>query len=63
MGVTPAAIETALGAAYGGGQISQIYTDIDTYQVILELLPEYRADTSSLSKLYVTAADGTTLVR
>src|SRR6185437_4603614 len=62
LGVTPAAIETALGAAYGGGQISQIYTDIDTYQVILELLPEYRADPSSLSKLYVTAADGTTLV-
>ncbi|HVT23705.1 MAG TPA: efflux RND transporter permease subunit [Rhizomicrobium sp.] len=62
LGVTPAAIETALGAAYGGGQISQIYTDIDTYQVILELLPEYRADTSSLSKLYVTAADGATLV-
>lgn len=62
LGVTSAAIETALGAAYGGGQISQIYTDIDTYQVILELLPAYRADSSALSKLYVTASDGQTLV-
>ncbi len=62
LGVTPAAIETALGAAYGSGQISQIYTDIDTYQVILELLPGDRADSSAMSKLYVTAADGQTLV-
>ena len=62
LNVTPASIETALGAAYGGGQISQIYTDIDTYQVILELLPQYREDPASLSRLYVTASDGTTLV-
>jgi len=62
LNVTPASIETALGAAYGSAQISQIYTDIDTYQVILELMPQYRDDPSALSKLYVTASDGTTLV-
>jgi HAE1 family hydrophobic/amphiphilic exporter-1 len=59
LGVTPAAIETALGSAYGGEQISQIYGSSDTYEVILELLPQYQADPSALSRLYVTAADGT----
>ncbi|HVU19260.1 MAG TPA: efflux RND transporter permease subunit [Rhizomicrobium sp.] len=59
LGVTPAAIETALGSAYGGEEISQIYGSSDTYQVILELLPQYQSDPSALSRLYVTAADGT----
>ncbi len=58
LGVTPAQIEAALGAAYGGQQISRIYTDIDTYQVILELLPHYRTHESALSRLYVTAQNG-----
>ena len=59
LGVTPAAIETALSSAFGGEQISQIYGSSDTYQVILELLPQYQADPSALSRLYVTAQDGT----
>jgi hydrophobic/amphiphilic exporter-1 (mainly G- bacteria), HAE1 family len=57
--VTPQAIQTALGAAFGGGQISQIYGSSDTYQVILELLPKYQTDPTALSRLYVTASDGT----
>src|SRR6185312_9748675 len=59
LGVTPAAIETALGSAFGGDEISQIYGSSDTYQVILELLPQYQSDPSALSRLYVTAQDGT----
>ncbi|MBI3676803.1 MAG: efflux RND transporter permease subunit [Proteobacteria bacterium] len=59
LGVTPTAIETALGSAFGGQQISRIYAPSDTYQVILELLPEYQTDATALSHLYVTAADGT----
>ncbi|HEY0282408.1 MAG TPA: efflux RND transporter permease subunit, partial [Rhizomicrobium sp.] len=59
LGVTPQQIETALGTAFGGQQISQIYTSTDDYQVIMELLPQYQTDASSLSRLYITAADGT----
>jgi HAE1 family hydrophobic/amphiphilic exporter-1 len=59
LGVTPEEIETALGAAFGGQQISQIYASSDQYQVIMELLPQYQADPSSLSRLYVAASDGT----
>ena len=59
LGVTPAQIQTALGAAFGGQQISQIYASTDEYQVILELLPKYQADASALQRLYVTSAGGT----
>jgi HAE1 family hydrophobic/amphiphilic exporter-1 len=59
LGVTPAAIETALGAAFGGSEISQIYASSDTYQVILEVQDKYQKGPSDLSRLYVTAQDGT----
>jgi HAE1 family hydrophobic/amphiphilic exporter-1 len=57
--VTPEAIETALGSAFGGQQISQIYTNADQYQVIMELMPQFQADPSALSRLYVSSTDGT----
>jgi hydrophobe/amphiphile efflux-1 (HAE1) family protein len=62
LGVSSSAIETALGAAFGQEQISTIYGASDEYQVILELLPQYQNKPSDVSQLYVTAADGTTLV-
>ena len=54
----PIQIETALGAAFGGQQVSQIYTSIDQYQVILELLPQYQQDANALSRLYLKGPDG-----
>jgi HAE1 family hydrophobic/amphiphilic exporter-1 len=59
LGITPQQIEMALGTAFGGQQVSQIYSSIDDYQVIMELLPQYQIDASSLSRLYITANDGT----
>ncbi len=56
--VLPQEIETALGAAYGGEQMSQIYASTDQYQVILELLPKYQADPNALSRLYVASTGG-----
>jgi HAE1 family hydrophobic/amphiphilic exporter-1 len=58
LGITPDQIETALGAAFGGQQVSQIYTSVDQYLVILELLPQYQQDASALSRLYLTGAGG-----
>jgi HAE1 family hydrophobic/amphiphilic exporter-1 len=58
LGVTPEAIETALGTAFGGQQISQIYGSSDQYQVIMELEPRYQADPSALNRLYVTSQSG-----
>ena len=62
LNVTPSQIETALGYAFGGEQVSTIYTDIDQYWVMLELLPQDQFNSADLSRLYITAADGTTLV-
>ena len=55
LNVSPAQIETALGAAFGGEQISTIFTDIDQYWVMLELLPQYQYQCRRDSRrLYVT---------
>src|SRR5258708_12706667 len=56
LGITPDQIETALGAAFGGQQVSQIYTSVDQYQVFLELLPQYQQDPPPLSRLSLPAA-------
>ncbi|MBV8503959.1 MAG: efflux RND transporter permease subunit [Paucibacter sp.] len=61
LGITPDQIQAALGAAFGGQQVSQIYASTDQYQVILELLPEYQADASGLGRLYLTSASGATV--
>ena len=61
LGVMPADIEATLSEAFGGDQISQIYTQSDQYPVMLELLPKYQRDPTALSRLYV-AGTGSTLV-
>jgi hydrophobe/amphiphile efflux-1 (HAE1) family protein len=61
LGVSPMQIETALGSAFGGQQISQINTSSNQYEVIMELLPRYQRDASALDRLYITGA-GNTLV-
>jgi HAE1 family hydrophobic/amphiphilic exporter-1 len=58
LGVAPQLIEAAMGYAFGGQQVSQIYASNDQYQVILELLPELQRDQSSLRSLYLTSSSG-----
>ena len=58
-GVSPQQIETALGSAFGGQQISQINTSSNQYEVIMELLPRYQRDASALDRLYITGASNT----
>ena len=58
LGVSVAQIETTLYNAYGSRQISTIYTSTNTYDVILEVAPEFQKDISDLSLLYITASNG-----
>ena len=58
LGVTADQIESALGSAYGGKQVSTFYTPSNQYQVILELDPTYQQDATSLSRLYVRSSAG-----
>ena len=59
LGVSPSQIETAMGYAFGGQRISQIYAASDQYQVMLELLPQYQSNVASLRSLYITSSNGT----
>jgi HAE1 family hydrophobic/amphiphilic exporter-1 len=58
LGVSAQAVEEALYTAYGSRQVSNIFAPEDQYQVILELLPELRAEPLALSWLHVRAASG-----
>jgi len=58
LGVTPEQIELALSSAYGTRQVSTIYAATNSYQVILELLPEFQTDPKWLDTLYVRSSNG-----
>jgi len=58
LGVTAQQIESALYDAYGGRQVSTIYTPNNQYWVVMELLPQYQRDLTALGSLYVHAASG-----
>ena len=58
LGVSAQQIETALGEAFGGTQISQINTSANQYQVIVELLPKFQSSPTALQRLYITSSSG-----
>jgi HAE1 family hydrophobic/amphiphilic exporter-1 len=58
LGVTEEQVENALNDAYGQPQISTIYTQVDSYWVILEVKPEYQRDLSGLGLLYLRSTNG-----
>jgi HAE1 family hydrophobic/amphiphilic exporter-1 len=53
LGLSAQQVESALYGAYGSEQVSTIYTSNNTYQVIMELLPEFQKDPGALSMLYI----------
>lgn len=58
LGVTVEQIQNALYDAYGSRQVSTIYTPINQYWVIMELLPEFQRDPSALGRLYIRSSSG-----
>src|SRR6266545_3714105 len=56
--VTAEQLERALYDAYGSRQISTIYTPTNQYWVVLELLPQFQRDLSTLTLLYVRSRTG-----
>jgi HAE1 family hydrophobic/amphiphilic exporter-1 len=58
LGVSAESIQTALNLAYGSQQCSTIYTSNTQYQVICEVMKEFRNDRSAIGKLYVRASSG-----
>ena len=53
LGVTTAALETALTTAYAARQVTNLYGATDTYKVVVEVQPEFQLRPDLLNKLYV----------
>ena len=59
LGINPYAIDTTLYSAFGQRQVSTMYTGINQYHVVLEVLPEFQENPASLNAIYVRANNGT----
>ncbi len=58
LGLSAQQVEEALYTSYAARQISTIFAPNNQYRVIVELLPEYQADPSALSMLYIRSSTG-----
>ena len=52
-GIQPALIDQTLDDAFGQRHVTQYFTQLNSYHVILEVLPALQSDPQTLSKLYV----------
>ncbi|AKV03602.1 Cobalt-zinc-cadmium resistance protein CzcA [Labilithrix luteola] len=58
LGVTAQAIDDVLYDAFGQRQISNIFTQLNLYRVVLEVKPDLQKDPSALNRIYVTGTGG-----
>jgi len=52
-GISPQLIDDTLYDAFGQRQVAQYFTQLNSYRVILEILPELQGNLDTLTKLYV----------
>jgi len=57
-GIQPQVIDDTLNDAFGQRQVTQYFTQINSYFVVLEVLPELQEDFKTLDKIYLKAANG-----
>jgi hydrophobe/amphiphile efflux-1 (HAE1) family protein len=60
-GVQPQVIDDTLYDAFGQRQITQYFSQVNTYHVILEVTPDAGADLNTLNNLYVHSTTGQTV--
>ena len=58
LGVSINAVRSALFSAFGERQVSTIYTNVDSYQVIMEVAPDAKQDESAFNNIYVRSGNG-----
>jgi multidrug efflux pump subunit AcrB len=58
LGITPAAVDAALYAAFGQEQIATIYTTTQQPRLILEVQPRFQLGATDLSRIYVASSSG-----
>jgi multidrug efflux pump len=59
LGVTTAAIDSALYNAFGQRLISTIFTQSNQYRVVLEVQPDFQRGPAALDSIYVAGTNGT----
>jgi multidrug efflux pump subunit AcrB len=52
-GIQPQLINSTLYDAFGQRQVAQYFTQVNSYHVILEVLPELQGQTATLDKIYI----------
>ena len=58
LGITPQMIDDALYNAFGQRQISTVFTQLNQYRVVLEVLPEFRSGPAMLNRVYLRSSAG-----
>jgi len=58
LGIVPQLIDDTLYDAFGQRQVSTIYTQLNQYHVVLEVLPAYQENPDALKSIYVKSAAG-----
>ncbi|MBC3876350.1 efflux RND transporter permease subunit [Undibacterium sp. FT79W] len=59
LGVGMDSIRSALYSAFGERQVSTMYTNVDSYQIIMEVAPDAKKDESAINGIYVRSNTGT----
>jgi HAE1 family hydrophobic/amphiphilic exporter-1 len=57
-GLTANDVDNTLNDAFGQRQIAQYFTQLSTYDVIMEVLPSLRGSLKALDEIYLTTANG-----
>ena len=57
-GITPQLIDDTLYDAFGQRQVAQYFTQLNSYHVILEILPQMQGQLDSLDKIFIKAPVG-----
>jgi multidrug efflux pump subunit AcrB len=57
-GISPQLIDDTLYDALGQRQVTQYFTQVNTYHLIMEVLPEQQQDLAVLNKLYIRSTNG-----
>jgi multidrug efflux pump len=58
LGVSVAAVDSALYDAFGQRQVSTIYSDINQFKVVVSALPNQAASPAALEQIYVRSSSG-----
>ncbi|NNM56381.1 efflux RND transporter permease subunit [Acidocella sp.] len=58
MNITPSEIDSTLYDAFGQRAVSTIYNELNQYQVVMELAPQYQSTPADLSRIYISTSGG-----